>query len=239
MLNALRAYDYHPAFSSVLMDHWRRFDAASMRAELAELRRAHPDANAVRLMHSYDAYLRDPARYLRTFEEMLSICESQQLRVISCLFNRWHDAKLDCGGGYLEYLIPGLSWAYKEGFFAPYLADVCQTHAEDARICLWEICNKPYGAYSDFSGEIIENHLYEKRWLREMYCFVKQTGTSIPIAISAQDWFGPAELAEMADCCDVLLRSPYYMNAERSRAVRAAQWPSAPVSVADILDVSY
>ena len=95
MLNALRAYDYHPAFSSVLMDHWRRFDAASMRAELAELRRAHPDANAVRLMHSYNAYLRDPARYLRIFEEMLSICESQQLRVISCLFNRWHDAKLD------------------------------------------------------------------------------------------------------------------------------------------------
>ena len=68
---------------------------------------------------------------------------------------------------------------------------------------------------------------------------MKQTGTAIPIAISAQDWFGPAELAEMADCCDVLLRSPYYMNAERSRAVRAAQWPSAPVSVADILDVSY
>lgn len=237
-LENMRAYDYHPAFSTVLMDHWRKFDSFAMQNELTSLKMSHPDANAVRITHSYDAYLRDAKAYLAAFEEMLSICAAEGLRVISCLFNRWHDVKLDCGGIYLEYLIPGLSWAYKENFFAQFLMDVVQAHAGDGRICLWETCNKPYGAYRDFSKEIIENHLYESRWLREMYCYMRQTQAKAPIAISIQDWFGTEELSEMAKCCDVILRSPYYCNAERTAAIFAKAWPEAPMAMYDVLDAS-
>lgn len=238
MPEKMHAYDYHPAFSTVLMDHWRRFDPSAMRAELMDIKQKHPDANAVRLTHSYDAYLRNTKLYISIFEQMLGICVGLDLKVVCCLFNRWHDVQMDCGGIYLEYLIPGLSWAYKENFFMPFLWDICQTYAKDPRICLWESCNKPFGAYRDFSNEIIENHLYEKRWLREMYCYIKQTGTSIPVAISGQDWFREVELKDMADCCDVMLRSPYYANVERSLAIRKVAWDTAPMPVMDIMDAN-
>lgn len=228
------AFDFHPLVSTVLMDHWRRFDEISFRAELAAAKAAHPGANAVRITLSYDAYLRDPREYGKLFEKWLSLCAEQELGVICCLFNRWHDRRLDCGGVYLESMIPGLSWAYKEGFFAPFLADVVQDHEADERIVLWETCNKPYGAYTDFSAEIVENHRYELRWLRELYCFVKQTGTKIPAAVSLREWFGPAELAEMADCCDLFLKSPYYANEEMTEKIKQARWEGSPLPIVEI-----
>lgn len=224
-LAEIRAYEYHPVFSTVLMDHWRRFDEAIAAAELKALKKHHPDANAVRIMHSYDAYLRDTDRYMDVYKKLLELCGGLGLGVISCLFNRWHDRALDCGGIYLEHMIPSLSWAYKEGFYAPYLKDVCERFAGDPRIVLWETCNKPYGAYMDFADELVENHLYEKRWLWEIYSYVRKAEVLAPIGISVQDWYGEEELREVAHCCDVLIRSPYYLNPGRTRGVMERSFP--------------
>ncbi len=230
-LNDIRARDYHPAFSSVLLDHWMRFDPEETGRALDALAAAHPDCNAVRIHHSYDAYLRDPRAYLARWETLLGLCASRSLGVIAVLFNRWHDRRLDCGGIYLENLVPGLSWAYREGFYAPYLADVCGGHARDGRVVLWETCDKPFGAYADFSLDRCDNYLYESRWLREIYCYVKQLEPSAPAAVSVRPWYD-AELMEALElCCDVLVRSPCYMNPEGTEAILTAALPESRLPV--------
>lgn len=233
-LSRVRACDYHPSFSTMLIDHWRRFDEEAIARDLKRAKSFMPDINAVRVTHSYDAYLRDQDAYLNHFEQILDICDRLGLGVISCLFNRWHDKTLDCGGIYLENLIPGISWAFKEGFYMPYLKDVCARHANDERVIIWETCDKPFGAYKDFSTDALDSFMYEKRWLREIYCYVKQTKTQSPVGISVRDWFGERELNEIARCADVFLRSPYYMNPELTRALFKRQFPDAKNTIIDI-----
>ena len=225
-LERLRICECTVSPSLMLMDRWRRFRGDEYLAALEDARRTYPKANAVRVMHSYDAYLRDPRGYLDLWEEVLALCDGAGFSVVACLFNRFHDVRMDCGGVYLESLIPGISWAYREGFYAPFLSDVCARRASDGRIALWETCNKPFGAYSDFSGELCENWRYELRWLREIYCYVKQTGASAPAAVSLREWYGEGILAALEDCCDAMLLSPYNMNPGLTLALAGKAFPT-------------
>lgn len=214
-------FDYHPSFSTMLIDHWRRFDANAIKKELICHKCALQNANAVRITHSYDAYLRNPSLYLNRFEQVLSICDSLGLGVISCLFNGWHDINMDCGGIYLEYLIPGFGWSWKEGFYGDFLTALCAKYAHDLRVILWETCNKPYGCFDHFINDDIHNHLYEKRWLREIYCFMKKAEVIQPIGISVREWFPTDLMDEIAYSSDIMLISPYYCNAEKSKRIMA------------------
>ena len=222
----LCARDYYPGFSTMLLDHWRRFDAECAARELDALLAAHPGTNAVRVHHSYDAWQRDRKAYLASWEALLALCAARGLRVIACLFNRWHHPVLDCGGVYLENLVPGISWAYKEGFYADFLSQVCAGGDHDGIVALWETCDKPFGVHTEpSSDEERDDRMYEERWLRELYCYVSQCGTTAPVAISVRPWYGRRELDALAQCCDVLLRSPCYMDPEATEAVLSAAFP--------------
>ena len=234
LLENICAYDHAPSFSSVLLDHWRRFDAAETGRALSALISKHPECNSVRIHHSYDAYLRDRDGYLRDWETLLCLCKERGLGVIPVLFNRWHHQRFDCGGIYLENLIPGSSWAYKEGFYAPFLADICARHAHDERIVLWESCDKPFGTWNASAFENGEARLYEARWLREIYCYIKQTGAQAPTGISIRPEPEPSQLSILESCCDVLLFSPFYKAPDKTKALLACEPPICSLPVITI-----
>lgn len=223
----ISAYDYRPGFSNVLMDHWRRFDERRVREELRALKARQPHMNAVRVTHSYDAYLRDPEKYRANNEKLLSACAEEGLGVICCLFNRFHDARLDCGGLYLESLVPGMSWAFKEGFYADFVSDIC-VRRQDERVIIWETCDKPFDHYPPQTEAQRDNHIYELRWLREMYCYLKKAELSQPVAISVQDWYDEKLFLEIARCCDIMLITPYYPNPRRTAEIMARDFGELP-----------
>ena len=84
----IKAFDYHPSISDMLIDHWRRTDTATMAEELSAIQKQHPDRNAVRITHSFEAYQRSPKQYRKLHEERLELCDSLGLKVIECLFNQ-------------------------------------------------------------------------------------------------------------------------------------------------------
>lgn len=215
-LTEIRAFDYAPSVSDMLIDHWRRFDIDRIRDELETEADQRENMNAVRIMNSYDAYLRNPKLYMQRFEQVLNVCDSLGLGVICCLFNGWHDQAKDCGGIYLESLIPGFGWAYKENFWVAYLTDMMQEYANDRRILMWETCNKPFGCYRDSVQDDIGEYLYEMRWLREMYCFIKKAEAVSPVLISIREWYPEKLLSDVEHCCDVKAISPYYRNADKT-----------------------
>lgn len=231
----IKAYDYLPSISTMLIDHWRRVSQQEIRAELIQLKQQHPEMNAVRIMHAFEAYQRSPKEYCKRYEERLAVCEELGLKVVCCLFNRWHDPKEDCGGTYLEHLIPDLSWAYHEGFYENFVQDVCVSHCEDERIVLWETCNKPLGVYLREEDDPIMARFYEKRWLRELYCYIKKCELPQPVGISYREDYNEETLAHLKRCCDVAICSPYYANPEKTAHILAHSFDETGMPVLKIL----
>ncbi len=225
----IKAFDYHPSISNMLIDHWRRTDTATMAAELSAILKQHPDRNAVRITHSFEAYQRSPKQYRKQHEERLELCASLGLKVIECLFNRWHDAWFDCGGTYLEQLVPDLSWKYKEGYYEPFLQDVCIDHKDDDRIVLWETCNKPFGVYRSEAEDLIMARYYEKRWLRELYCYIKKCAVPQPVGISFREDYDAETFKHLQKCCDVRILSSYYANPEKTAQLFEADFSGQPM----------
>ena len=225
------AFDYHPSASDMLIDHWRHISAAEITAEMEEIKARHPEFNAVRLTHSYEAYQRSPKQYCRRFEELLSVADSLGWQVISCLFNRFHDARRDCGGTYLEQLIPDFSWAYSEGYYERFIQDVCLDHAEDKRILVWETCNKPLGVYRREEDDPIRAILYEKRWLREIYCYLKKCDVPQQVGISFRQDYQNEIIQHLKRCCDILIVSPYYNNKAMTGEIGKCDFSAAAMPV--------
>lgn len=228
-------YDYLPSLSTMLIDHWRRVTQEEIRAELTLLKERHPQMNTVRITHAFEAYQRSPREYVKRYEERLAVCEELGLQVICCLFNRWHDPKLDCGGIYLEHLIPDLNWAYREGFYERFLQDICIDYAQDERIILWETCNKPLGVYLYEKDDPIMAMFYEKRWLRELYCYIKKCDVLQPVGISYREDYSAETLAHLKRCCDTAIRSPYYTNAEKTARIMTADFEKTGMPVLSVL----
>ena len=51
----IKAFDYHPAVSTMLIDHWRHADILTIAEDLSNIKRQHPEMNAVRITHSFEA----------------------------------------------------------------------------------------------------------------------------------------------------------------------------------------
>ena len=219
-LTYLHTVDVPLAKDLMLMDHWRRETAADFEEALQRIRRAHPEANAVRILHDFHAWQRNPKAYVQRLEERLCACDKKGFQVIPCLFNRWHDRLMDIGGIYLEQLIPDLSWAYQEGFYQRFLEDVLLPYDGDRRIPLWDLCNKPLGVYPTSAGEDpLMARFYELRWLREMYCFIKKCEVTQPVGISCREDYDKETLERLARCCDVFIRSPYCLRDDKTQSV--------------------
>ena len=217
--NQIIAVDFPLRQDLMLMDHWRRETLKDFENGLLRIRSMHPEANAVRILHDFHAWQRSPRDYVKTWKSRLAACEEKGLHVIPCLFNRWHDREWDLGGIYLEQLIPDLSWAYQEGFYQRFLEDVLLPHENDPRIPLWDMCNKPLGVYPTQQDDPLMARFYELRWLREMYCYAKKCGVSQGLGISCREDYDEETLKALCRCCDLFLRSPYFLRDDKTQAV--------------------
>ena len=212
----VRGFNYQPGYGSTSYENWMWFDGDAVRRELGWGKKAFPGINTIRLWLSWDAYVRNPQAFTQHFEEALQICESYGLRVIACLFNRWHNAFCDNGGVYLEKLIPG-SQQYDRWFFRPYLEDVCAAHRSDPRILVWDLCNEPFSHDMPFSQARATVDC-EVSWLKDMFACLREIGVEQHIGTSIHGAVN-REMMEAVDCVStVFMIHPYLQWTPDARA---------------------
>jgi len=104
----LRGFSMIPSWAARIEDAWWFYDGARMREEVALAKQVH--ANCIRLWIEYTAWFRDPDQVTANFLDAVTAVAENGLKVMPCLFNRWHDSKYDYGGTYVENLRPGWSF---------------------------------------------------------------------------------------------------------------------------------
>lgn len=173
----LRGFNYQPSYGTTGIELWLRFDADTIRRELALGKRYFPGINAIRLWLSWDAFQRDHDRFTRHFETALAICAQFDLAVMPVLFNRWHDFLLDYGGVYVDHL---LSWKRDPTLFTPYIRRIVGEHADDRRVFAWDLCNEPNPARA-----LPDIAQLEYDWLAGLYAECKAVGATAPITVGS------------------------------------------------------
>jgi len=215
----LRGFNYQPSWGSNGLEIWRQFDGSLMDVELARGKKYFPAMAAIRLWLSWDAFLRNPARFEFNFELALSIAHKHGLKVMPVLFNRWHDAALDYGGIYLDHFVPGMSWLQGgTNLFQPFLDAVVGKHAADPRVFAWDLCNEPFSYGAPKSESVQPVRTAEMSWLEMLYKACKQLGARAPVTVG----FHPgADMIETVS--DIFSIHPYWMPPRDKTTVPASR----------------
>jgi endo-1,4-beta-mannosidase len=192
----VRGFNYNPSYCATLYEAWDRFDAAVWRTEIQRGKTYFPALNTLRVWLDWNAYLHDPAGFVRNVGMVLDICGDQGIQLHPTLFNRWHDFSYDFGGIYYDQLLDRNFARFK-----PYIDAVAGTFKDDTRILMWDLCNEP----QQRDPRNLLDQL-EIDWLRWVAQAVRDTGAQQPITIGTM--FG-ANIELVADVCDVLCFHPY------------------------------
>lgn len=222
----IRGFNYQPSRGTTSLENWVYFDPELYELELRRGKEYFPGFNTVRYWLSWDAYVRDPKGFKEKFESSLVIAERLDLKVVACLFNRWHDTLgYDNGGVYLENIIFPKAWAYYRSEFNQYVEDIVGAHVRDERILIWDICNEPFSYTAPLDDESKSFLPREQEWLAESYALVKKHDASTPAGVSMHNAFGPKGLDLVRDISDILLIRPYFICTDETlhdQALRAA-----------------
>lgn len=199
----VRGFNYQPSFGRTGVEIWiDRFDESAIDRELGLGRKYFPGMNTVRLWLAHDAYFKDPSHFMDHFEAVLRTCERHNLRAIPTLFNNWHSIP-DFGGVSAEMITYWFGAYGNDGeapnyVFRPYIEALFKTHASDARILAWDLCNEPFN-----NGR--EVYL---GWLRHTHQTAKTLGARQPIGTSVAASLEDLRLVEPFS--DVLMIHPYF-----------------------------
>jgi hypothetical protein len=230
--NRAHGFNYDGSWGSSGLDLWLHHDHGAMSLEVARGKAYFPGWNLARWWLSQEAFQRNPARFLENFEAGLRIFASHGIAVMPVLLNRWRDPLCDFGGVPLDHIIPGLSsyclggayqtmdrpaWTQEgsgalghdaENIFRAYLDAVVGSHAEDARIAAWDLCNEPLmGPYvNDADSPIREGEL---RWLRWVSDVCRANSASQPLTIGNYNSLEAIRLTEPLS--DFISFHPYYI----------------------------
>ena len=192
-------FNYQPSYTSCPFETWRYFNAEIFRRELGIGKKTFPRMNTVRLWLSWNAWGRGPQKILDAFKQALDICEELDLKVIPVLYNRWHDAKQDADGIYLDHFLPGSSWLLKYGLPGrEFTHDFGKTFRDDPRILAWDLCNEPFAYGITPSRDEFAHH--EVNWLRTVNEDLRSENVTQPIGIGSHtedfdDW-----IKDLVDC---------------------------------------
>ncbi|MDR2378706.1 MAG: cellulase family glycosylhydrolase [Bifidobacteriaceae bacterium] len=207
----VRGFNYQMSTGSTSLENWLRYSPDRFELELRRGKEYFPAFNTLRLWLSWDAYFRRPGVFKERFESQLAIADRLGLKVVACLFNRWHDVTgYDNGGVYLDNFLLPAAWAHYVRLYGEFAADVVGEHADDDRVIIWDICNEPW-PYNNFSQAVKALVKPELEWLVEMHAIVKGTGSAIPTGVSVHNYLGIEGLGWVEPLSDVLLIHPYYM----------------------------
>ena len=215
----VRGFNYQPGGGSCSYENWMWFDEERFEREIGWGKAAFPRINTIRLWLSWDAYVRGREAFCRRFDKALEICDGHGLRVVACLFNRWHNAFCDNGGVFLERLLPG-SQLYDRWFFRSYLEDVCGTHRGDDRVLVWDLCNEPYSHDMPFEScrPLVD---CETAWLKDMEYVLRGIGVSQPVGFSQHGGLSRAMMEEADKVGDIFMIHPYLQWTPDARAFEA------------------
>ena len=190
----LRGLGMVPSWAARIEDAWWFYDGAKMREEVALARQIH--VNCIRLWIEFTAWQRDPEKVTENFMDAVAAIAECGMKVMPCLFNRWHDSKFDYGGTYVENLKPG--WRQP----LEYVKALVTPLASDDRILVWDLCNEPQaGSLND------EPSKREFQWLSEIAATVRACGARQPILVGTVP--GEGHIRLYAPVSDVLCAHPY------------------------------
>lgn len=200
-------FNFHPSYSTGSLEDWILFDRDVWERELTRGKDLFPGMNTIRIWLSWNAYCRMEERFIDALRQVMAICRQLDLYVIPCLFNRWHDAKVDCDGIYIDHFLPNSSWLLKYGDpFTEYIDALAAAFREEERILVWDVCNEPFAYNGGFEWrELIKK--YELEWLHRMADRLRAGGVTQPLGIGS---IGNAPMSEFGDICDVYLTHLYY-----------------------------
>lgn len=190
----LRGLGLVPSWAARIEDAWWFYDGAKLREEVALARQIH--VNCIRLWIEFTAWFRDPDKVTASFMDAVAASAENGMKVMPCVFNRWHDSQFDYGGTYLENIRPGWrpSLDYVKALVAPLAAD--------DRILAWDLCNEPQAA--DLNSEPNKR---EFQWLSEIAATVRGCGASQPILVGTM--WREEHIRTYAPLADVLCAHPY------------------------------
>ncbi len=189
----LRGFSMVPSWGARIEDAWWLYDGSRMREEAALAKQVH--ANCIRLWIEFTAWMADPDKVTAHFMDAVAAIAEQGMKVMPCLFNRWHDNRYDYGGTYTENLMrdwqPHLA----------YIRALVQPLAKDDRVLIWDLCNEPQAR--DLKSEVDRK---EYAWLEAIARTVRECGARQPITIGTMTG---TNIETFAPIMDVLCAHPY------------------------------
>lgn len=194
----LRGFGIVPSWAARIEDAWWFYDGSRMREEVALTKQVH--ANCIRLWIEFTAWIRDPEKVTANFMDAVAAIAEQGLKVMPCLFNRWHDSKFDYGGTYMENIRP--EWRQPEDYVKALVTPL----AADDRVLAWDLCNEPQAA--DLKSGFNQR---EFAWLSAIAATVRGCGARQPILVGTMQ--GEGHIRTYAPLADVLCAHPYQHTA--------------------------
>lgn len=177
-----------------------------MREEVGLARQVH--ANCIRLWIEFTAWFRDPDRITAHFMDAVAAISENGMKVMPCLFNRWHNARFDYGGTYNENLQSGDMNPKLE-----YVRALVEPLATSPDILIWDLCNEPKAG--NLQSELNRR---EYAWLKAVADVIRESGASQPITIGTVGW---DRVTTYAPLCDVLCFHVYsHTPAQLARGIK-------------------
>ena len=189
----LRGFSVVPSWGARIEDAWWFYDPARMREEVALATQVH--ANCIRLWIEFTAWMRDPEKVTANFLDAVAAIGAAGMKVMPCLFNRWHDDRFDYGGTYTENLFR--NWQPQ----LDYVRALVTPLAADERVLIWDLCNEPQA--HDLASDVNKK---EFAWLSDIAATVRACGAKQPITIGTM---AGKNIETFAPLMDVLCGHPY------------------------------
>lgn len=194
----LRGFSVVPSWGARIEDAWWLYEGSRFREEVNLARQVH--ANCIRLWIEFSAWMENPDQVTAHFLDAVKAIDEAGMKVMPCLFNRWHDSRYDYGGTYLENLLKGWS------MHLDYVRALVTPLVSDERILIWELCNEPQAGASWAKEMTPEASKKEHDWLAAIARTIRECGAQQPITIGTM--VGD-NIEATADVADVLCGHPY------------------------------
>jgi hypothetical protein len=189
----LRGFNIVPSWGARVEEAWWSYHADRMREEVSLPPQVH--ANCLRLWIEVTAWWGNPEKVTAHFMDAVAAIDEAGMKVMPCLFNRWHDRKADYGGTYVENLRG--DWQ----LHLDYVRALVKPLADDKRILLWDLCNEPQA--QDRQGDVNQR---EYAWLEKIAATVRECGARQPITIGTMSGNNVLNFAPLVD---VICAHPY------------------------------
>jgi hypothetical protein len=192
----LRGFSVVPSWGARIEEAWWQYHPDRMREEVALARQVH--ANCIRLWIEFTAWMADPDKATDNFLDAVKAIADAGMKVMPCLFNRWHDHRYDYGGIYTENLFR--DWRPQ----LEYVRTLVTPLANDDRVLVWDLCNEPQAF--DLKSEV---NRQEYAWLKDVAETVRACRAKQPITIGTMTG---TNIETYAPLVDVLCGHAYVHN---------------------------